>query len=207
MKIASFLSFRKKDGLYEDIDTFRNRSNKMSGSHRAFFLHIRKKCIVPMLEREILRTKNIQYNFDQNNCDVDVTPTHPISRNNQVVHSRRETRAASRTKNITDINHCFQVTQTTPIGRNRTHANIEKRLLKCTNPCLARVTGRGKKCIRCKRETRTVCCGGRGEEVQIESTFCCGVCKRGRVGLTCIPSCCPEVCCPCIVKVSSASQT
>mmetsp|Transcript_8791 Transcript_8791/g.11685 ORF Transcript_8791/g.11685 Transcript_8791/m.11685 type:complete len:154 (+) Transcript_8791:547-1008(+) len=53
-----------------------------------------------------------------------------------------------------------------------------------------------RRCNNCK----TFCCGGRGEQVQIESTFCCGLCLRGRTPMTCIPSCCPEACCPCIAK-------
>jgi len=59
-----------------------------------------------------------------------------------------------------------------------------------------------RRCNNCK----TFCCGGRGEQVQIESTFCCGLCLRGRTPMTCIPSCCPEACCPCIAKVSIFSQ-
>lgn len=46
----------------------------------------------------------------------------------------------------------------------------------------------------------TFLCGGRGEQVQIESTFCCGCCFRGRDGITCIPACCPEILCPCMAK-------
>lgn len=53
---------------------------------------------------------------------------------------------------------------------------------------------------RCCNSCRTFFCGGKGEEVQIESTFFCGMCKRGRLCLTCIPSCCPEICCPCLIK-------
>ena len=65
-------------------------------------------------------------------------------------------------------------------------------------------------CFKVRNDTRycnscrTFCCGGRGEEVQIESTFCCGLCKRGRACLTCVPSFCPEVCCPCLAKVCEA---
>lgn len=46
----------------------------------------------------------------------------------------------------------------------------------------------------------TFCCGGRGEQVQIESTFCFGCCTRGRDNRICIPVCCPEFFCPCIAK-------
>jgi len=49
-------------------------------------------------------------------------------------------------------------------------------------------------------DCRTFCCGGRGEEVQIESTFGFGMCKRGRVALSCVPACFPDICCPCLVK-------
>ena len=52
---------------------------------------------------------------------------------------------------------------------------------------------------------RTFCCGGRGEQVLIDSRFCFGMCKRGR-GLPCIPSCLPDRCCPCLVKVRNLSE-
>lgn len=53
---------------------------------------------------------------------------------------------------------------------------------------------------RCCNTCMTFCCGGRGEQVQIESTFCFSCCIRGRDNRTCIPVCCPDLCCPCIVK-------
>ncbi len=49
---------------------------------------------------------------------------------------------------------------------------------------------------------KTFCCGGKGEQVLIDSRFCFGTFKRGRAPMTCVPSCCPEVCCPCLVEVS-----
>jgi hypothetical protein len=63
---------------------------------------------------------------------------------------------------------------------------------------------------------QTFCCGGRGEEVRLESTFCGGLCYRGRRGMrggggcscccSCIPICipvgCPECLCPCAARVS-----
>ena len=53
---------------------------------------------------------------------------------------------------------------------------------------------------RCCNMWWTFCCGGRGEQVQIESTFCFSCCIRGRDNRVCIPVCCPDVCCPCMVK-------
>eukprot|EP01083_Nonionella_stella_P077439 211487_1 len=49
-------------------------------------------------------------------------------------------------------------------------------------------------------DIKTFCCGGRGEQVLIESRFCLGMCKMGRGPLACVPSCCPECLCPCFVK-------
>jgi hypothetical protein len=55
----------------------------------------------------------------------------------------------------------------------------------------------------------TFCCGGRGEAVRLESTFCGEACyrARGMAGggcccLCCVPVCCPGCCCPCAVTVS-----
>jgi len=53
-------------------------------------------------------------------------------------------------------------------------------------------------CNNCK----TFWCGGRGEQVLIDSRFCFGMCKRGRGPMTCVPGSCPEFCCPCLVEVS-----
>lgn len=54
-----------------------------------------------------------------------------------------------------------------------------------------------RRCNNCK----TFWCGGRGEQIIIDSRFCLGMCKRGRGSLMCcIPSCCPDWCCPCFVK-------
>lgn len=47
---------------------------------------------------------------------------------------------------------------------------------------------------------RTLVCGGYGELVRIESSFCCGLFKRGRFGVPCAPVFCPDMCCPCLVK-------
>ena len=130
MKIATFLSFKKKDGRFEEIDHFRNRSNKIYGSHRAFLLHVRKKCIVPMLEREIARTKSLHNALVRDNCEYINTPAQPTTRNREIVHERRETRSGSKTKNIKEINSCFLITETTPNGRNRDPSKNELRVLK-----------------------------------------------------------------------------
>jgi hypothetical protein len=47
---------------------------------------------------------------------------------------------------------------------------------------------------------RTLVCGGSGELIRIESSFCCGLFKRGRFGVPCAPVCCPDMFCPCMVK-------
>ena len=63
----------------------------------------------------------------------------------------------------------------------------------------------------------TFCCGGRGEEVRLESRFCWDGCYRGRslgtenCGLLnsccccvpCVPVGCPECLCPCAARVST----
>ena len=74
MKIANFLTFKNQDGEFEEIDKFRNRTNKIFGSHRAFLLHVRKRCIVPMMRSEEART---QYVLDHVNNDSN--PTTPTS--------------------------------------------------------------------------------------------------------------------------------
>ncbi|KAL3787622.1 hypothetical protein ACHAWO_000742 [Cyclotella atomus] len=54
-------------------------------------------------------------------------------------------------------------------------------------------------------ECSTFCCGGKGEVVRLESTYCGDLCYRGRGGCsTCclVPVCCPECICPCGVRVS-----
>ena len=61
----------------------------------------------------------------------------------------------------------------------------------------------------------TFCCGGRGEEVRLESRFCWDACYRGRsVGgehcgllnsccccIPCVPVGCPDCLCPCAARV------
>jgi hypothetical protein len=56
---------------------------------------------------------------------------------------------------------------------------------------------------------QTFCCGGYGEEVRLESTFCGGLCYRvrggGSVGCCrpcCVPVGCPDCLCPCAARVS-----
>lgn len=54
-------------------------------------------------------------------------------------------------------------------------------------------------------ECSTFCCGGKGEAVRLESTYCSNLCYRGRGGcFTCcfVPVCFPECICPCGVRVS-----
>lgn len=55
-------------------------------------------------------------------------------------------------------------------------------------------------------ECYTFCCGGRGEAVRLESTFCGNLCYRGRGGgvccFCCVPVCFPEWVCPCGTRVS-----
>mmetsp|Transcript_30897 Transcript_30897/g.35512 ORF Transcript_30897/g.35512 Transcript_30897/m.35512 type:complete len:219 (-) Transcript_30897:129-785(-) len=58
------------------------------------------------------------------------------------------------------------------------------------------VSNSTRRCNDCK----TFFCGGRGEQVIIDSRFCFGMCKRGRKPFFCVPSCFPDVCCPCFVK-------
>jgi hypothetical protein len=63
----------------------------------------------------------------------------------------------------------------------------------------------------------TFCCGGRGEEVRLESRFCWDFCYRGRgIGteecgllsfifqccMPCVPVVCPDCLCPCAARVS-----
>lgn len=48
-------------------------------------------------------------------------------------------------------------------------------------------------------ESKMFCCGGKGEKVQIDSRFCCGLLKRAPCAYVCIPSCFSEECCPCLV--------
>ena len=52
IKLATFLTFKNGNGTYEDIDKFRDRSNQIFGSHRAFLLHVRKRCILPLLKEQ-----------------------------------------------------------------------------------------------------------------------------------------------------------
>ena len=62
----------------------------------------------------------------------------------------------------------------------------------------------------------TFCCGGRGEELRLESTFCFDLCYRGRCSsgadggccptgsccVPCVPVGCPDCFCPCATRVS-----
>lgn len=68
---------------------------------------------------------------------------------------------------------------------------------------------------RCCNPFMTFCCGGKGEGIQFESTFCHGMCYRGRsvdvdlvdtlclCCIPCVPVCCPHILCPCAARVST----
>ena len=159
MKIATFLTFKNQDGEFEDIDKFRNRTNKIFGSHRAFLLHVRKRCIVPMMRSEEART---QYALDHVNNDSIPNPTTPMPHNCESEDNepcRRQTRSISKTTYIPEVHESLQITGTTPSTRNKNIEDLDTRVLNCSNPCLARTTGNGKKCIRCKRITKMFCLG------------------------------------------------
>ncbi|KAL7441032.1 hypothetical protein ACHAXH_004939 [Discostella pseudostelligera] len=65
---------------------------------------------------------------------------------------------------------------------------------------------------RCCNPFMTFCCGGKGEGVQFESTYCHGMCYRGRsvdvdlvdtlclCCIPCVPVCCPDILCPCAAR-------
>ena len=53
---------------------------------------------------------------------------------------------------------------------------------------------------RCCNDVRTWCCGGVGERVMINNTFCYGACARGLFPCPCVPSCCPSLLCPCMLS-------
>lgn len=53
---------------------------------------------------------------------------------------------------------------------------------------------------RCCDECRTCCCGGKGQSVRIDSICCCGMCARSQFPVPCMPICCPESCCPCMLS-------
>ena len=98
MKIANFLTFKNQDGEFEEIDKFRNRTNKIFGSHRAFLLHVRKRCIVPMMRSEEART---QYALDHvNNNSNPTTPTSQSCFSEANQPCRRQTRSRSKTTYI-----------------------------------------------------------------------------------------------------------
>lgn len=63
------------------------------------------------------------------------------------------------------------------------------------DPLLQRITNT----TRCCNETRTVCCGGMGERVQIDSPLLCGLCIRGTLPCPFVPCCLTGVM-PCALK-------
>ena len=155
MKIATFLTFKNDRDGFESIDQFRTRSKKMFGSHRAFLLHMRKKCIIPMMEQELHKlheARNVILPTQE-----PITPTR--DEDNPKECSRIITRATARTVHIPIINDPYQITNTTPTSRANNTSKIENRVLHCQNPHIVRIIGEGKKCIRCKRKTKTFCLG------------------------------------------------
>ena len=155
MKIATFLSFEEDNDNFEDVDKFRNKSNRMFGSHRAFLLHVRRKCLVPMINKEIRRTSCVQEEIFNESIQTpealhNATPRPPAG---------AQTRSKAKIRHITDINDNLKITDTTPTSRNKNIDDHEQRILNCISPCLAKVVGKGKKCVRCKKTTKTFCLG------------------------------------------------
>ena len=159
MRIATFLTFKGENGEYENIDKFRNRTNKMYGSYRAFLMHFRRRCIVPMMRRELSRKHYALHCIEEDNPQRNIQSTPSHSSTNVEVTSRRQTRSTAKVKHIPEVNETLKVTDTTPTTRNKNGYNTERRVLKCKNPLLVRKTGEGKKCIRCKAKTKTFCLG------------------------------------------------
>jgi len=52
---------------------------------------------------------------------------------------------------------------------------------------------------RCCNDTRTACCGGRGERIRIDSPVCFNLCVRGTLPCPFVPVCCTS-CCPCAIQ-------
>lgn len=64
------------------------------------------------------------------------------------------------------------------------------------DPMFDRLTDQTRLC----NEFRTCCCGGSGERVRIDAPFCFDLCLRGTTPCCCIPVCCPNALCPCILR-------
>ena len=152
MRIATFLTINGKGSDF-NIDQFRNRSNKMFGSHRSFLLHLRNKCISPLIKNLKKRQTVISFNVQMETRNSESAPS-PIEDS-----SPRRTRANAKTMTILNVKDSLKVTSTTPPTKKGNSAEIEKRILTCTNPCVASLVTKGKKCVRCNKVTRFMCLG------------------------------------------------
>ena len=62
MKIGNAISYKGSSEMPEDIDKFRNRTNKLVGSYRGFILELRRKCLVPALRKvQTMKKRAFEY--------------------------------------------------------------------------------------------------------------------------------------------------
>ena len=153
MRIATFLTI-DENASDLNLDQFRNRTNKMCGSHRSFLLHLRNKCFCPLIKKAKTLETGILHNVQTAMLNIQSTPSPP-----QDTPTIRRTRSNTKTTKILNVEESLKVTTNTPPTKKGNSDEVEKRILSCTNPCVASLISKGKKCVRCKKVTKFMCLG------------------------------------------------
>ena len=159
MKISNTLSYKCNGTVREDIDKFRNRSNKFFGSYRSFALHTRYHCILPLIEKEKKRSEFCT-NLAFENSDLDVQDT-PNPRREPTTTYRRTLRSTSAHALITNVSPSLKVTGSTPPTRKGSEIAGATRALQCKMPIsVINMNSSGyTTCERCGSRTRYLCLG------------------------------------------------
>ena len=159
MRITNTISYKCDDTTREDIDKFRNRSNKFFGSYRAFVLHTRKHCILPLIEKEKQR-HHICREIALQNVERDTPQTPTRGEDSNSTH-QRNLRSTSTHLTITDVSSSLQITGTTPPTRKGSEVAAATRTLQCKMPISVSQlnTSGAKTCERCGQRTVFFCLG------------------------------------------------
>ena len=153
LKVASIVAFKN-----ENIDDFRQKTNKINGSFRTFGLRLRQISIVPRL-KGIKTFRDNQASLILNGINIDVSGVEVTAQT-----GRRSLRNRTRF-HISKPAQTIQETGTTPSNFVCKESEAAKRRKQCTMPILVALCDKdgkpatGRKCDICERRTKFWCLG------------------------------------------------
>lgn len=167
MKIGNAITYRQSGETREDIDKFRNRTNKLIGSYRGFILELRQKCLVPALRKEQARKGRACEDASPFNLELITTPTRGTDLSADMEIEPIRTRSSIRKEfvSFSNSNPSIRLKGTTPPNSKSGTVEGQNRRQLCATPFftfLCRSNGkkaRGKQCGLCNRTTTFYCMG------------------------------------------------